>query len=64
LIIGGESGRDFRPMRIEWAVDLVTRCDLIGVPVWMKQDSGRFPGQPGQLPADLAHRKTFPHVPT
>ena len=60
LITGGESGRDFRPMRIEWAVDLVARCDQLGVPVWMKQDSGRWPGQPGRLPPEIAHRKTFP----
>lgn len=37
VIVGGESGRRSRPMRLEWARELITAGKTFGVPVFMKQ---------------------------
>lgn len=42
IVIGGESGASFRPMQMEWAVNLAEQCREQGISVWMKQSSG-FP---------------------
>ena len=59
-IIGGESGPHHRPMKIEWARNLVRQAKDQGVAVWMKQLGGLRPG--GELedfPEDLRIRE-FP----
>ena len=59
-IIGGESGPHHRPMKIEWARNLVRQAKDQGVAVWMKQLGGLRPG--GELedfPVDLRIRE-FP----
>lgn len=58
VIIGGESGSGHRPLVHNWARDLVTRCEAMGVPVFFKQDSGFRSGVPG--PADLMAYRQFP----
>lgn len=45
LIIGGESGPGFRPMKREWALQLYWDAHLSGCKVWFKQDSGFRSGQ-------------------
>ena len=60
VIIGGESGPHHRPMKIEWARNLVRQAKDQGVAVWMKQLGGIRPG--GELedfPEDLRIRE-FP----
>ena len=60
IIIGGESGPHHRPMKIEWARNLVRQAKDQGVAVWMKQLGGLRPG--GDLedfPEDLRIRE-FP----
>jgi protein gp37 len=52
VIVGGESGPDFRPMRVEWAVDLRDRCFEAGVPFFFKQWGGRTPKSGGRLLED------------
>jgi protein gp37 len=37
VIVGGESGRDARPMRLEWARSLVAQCREAGVACFVKQ---------------------------
>ena len=37
VIIGGESGPQARPMKIEWALDIIAQCKNAGVAVFMKQ---------------------------
>ncbi len=37
VIVGGESGRDHRPMRLEWAEGIVRQCRDAGVPCFVKQ---------------------------
>jgi protein gp37 len=44
VIVGGESGRRFRPMRPEWVRDLRGRCQAEGVPFFYKQSAGLRPG--------------------
>lgn len=44
VIVGGESGPGFRPMKPEWARSLRDQCKAAGVPYFFKQDSGPRPG--------------------
>lgn len=62
IIIGGESGPHHRPMKLEWARNLIRQAKEQGVAVWMKQLGGLRPG--GNLedfPEDLQIRE-FPNV--
>jgi protein gp37 len=49
VIVGGESGPDFRPMRAEWAVELRDRCVAAEIPFFFKQWGGRTPKSGGRL---------------
>lgn len=60
IIIGGESGPHFRPMKIEWLESIAEQCKSAGVPLFVKQDSGRKPGQQGRIPDRLWARKELP----
>lgn len=60
LVVGGESGPDYRRMDVEWASDAAAQCLLAGVPVFVKQDSGAKPGKQGRLPDRLWSLKQFP----
>lgn len=37
VIVGGESGKDARPMQREWATSLRDQCNALGVPFFFKQ---------------------------
>jgi len=39
VIVGGESGPDYRPMRTEWVRELRERCDSAGVSFFYKQSA-------------------------
>jgi protein gp37 len=43
VIAGGESGPNYRPMRLEWARSLRDACQGAGVPFFFKQWGGRTP---------------------
>ena len=64
VVIGGESGRGHRPMKIEWLESIVEECREANVPVFVKQDSGSLPGKQGRIPDDLWALKEFPKVAT
>lgn len=53
VIVGGESGTEYRAMRIEWLESLVDQCQVSGVKLWVKQDSGLYPGRQGRIPDRL-----------
>jgi len=53
LIVGGESGPGFTPMDVSWLTDTVEQCREAGVPLFVKQDSGRRPGMQGRIPDEL-----------
>uniref|UniRef100_A0A6M3IS87 Uncharacterized protein n=1 Tax=viral metagenome TaxID=1070528 RepID=A0A6M3IS87_9ZZZZ len=62
LIVGGESGQDYRNMDPEWVRDLADRASAADVLLFVKQSAGRFPGKQGNLPDDLWARKEYPRV--
>ncbi|MFT4038357.1 MAG: phage Gp37/Gp68 family protein [Thermomicrobiales bacterium] len=41
VIVGGESGPDYRPLDIDWARSLRDQCVAAGVPYFFKQHGGR-----------------------
>ncbi len=53
VIVGGESGPKHRPMYLGWLCGLVDQCREAGVAVWVKQDSGPYPGRQGRIPDEL-----------
>jgi protein gp37 len=52
VIAGGESGRDYRPMDVEWARSLRDACAASGPPFFIKQMAGKLP-----IPSDLMIRQ-------
>jgi protein gp37 len=44
VIVGGESGRGFRPMDLDWARSLQLQCERAGTAFFFKQHSGPRPG--------------------
>lgn len=58
-IIGGESGPRFRDCGVDPIVDLARQCKVEDVPVFVKQDAHRLPGQQGRIP-DEFWLKQFP----
>jgi len=55
IIVGGASGPDFQRqmMDLTWLADTVSQCRDANVPLFVKQDSGRNPGQQGRIPDEL-----------
>lgn len=53
LIVGGESGAGFRPMRLDWVRDLHRAARDAGTAFFVKQDAALRPSRQGQIPDDL-----------
>ena len=49
VIVGGESGPRFRPMKMEWVEEILAKCRATGTAFYMKQDAARFPGRQGRF---------------
>jgi protein gp37 len=62
VIVGGESGPNYRPMDLVWMGGIIDQCKAAGVPVFVKQDSGPRPGTQGRIPDELWQLKEFPEV--
>lgn len=60
-IVGGESGNNFRDCGIDAILGVVQQCQALGIPVYVKQDAGRFPGHQGRIPDDVWKMKNFPY---
>ena len=60
VVIGGESGSNYRPMDMEHARPLIAQCKSAGVPVFVKQDSGPRPGMQGRFTDEEWRLKEFP----
>lgn len=58
IICGGESGKGFRPMREQWAGDIMVDCKCRRIPFFMKQVSAFKPCD-ADIPDDLMVRE-FP----
>jgi len=52
VIVGGESGPGYRPMKPEWAKSIIEHCQAARVPVFMKQMAGKK-----WIPEDLKIRE-------
>ena len=50
VIVGGESGPRFRSCEVADITDIVQQCRRASVPVFVKQDAHRLPGQQGRIP--------------
>lgn len=48
VIVGGESGANFRPLNVEWVRQIRDRCQEKGVAFFFKQFSGLHPKQLGR----------------
>lgn len=59
VIVGGESGSNFREMKPEWAISLRDQCEAAGVPFFFKQWSGLKPSALGHL-LDGKEYREFP----
>lgn len=62
VICGGESGKGYRPMQIEWAESLREQCRNAGVAYFFKQDAALKPGQRGRASDELWNTKEFPSL--
>jgi protein gp37 len=60
VIIGGESGHNFRTMSMEWVATMRVQCRDANVPVFFKQDSSIKPGCKGRASDALWACKQFP----
>lgn len=49
VIVGGESGKDARPVQIEWIREIRDRCQQAHVPFFFKQWGGRTPKAGGRV---------------
>ncbi len=49
VIVGGESGADFRPLDLDWVRDILRQCRESEVPFFFKQVGGRTPKSGGRL---------------
>jgi len=49
IIIGGESGKNCRPMNIQWARNIWWACDHAGIPFFLKQLGGHPDPRSGSL---------------
>lgn len=61
VIVGGESGRDARPMEAAWATSLRDQCAAAGVPFFFKQWGGLRPDEAGCHLEDVEF-KQWPHA--
>ena len=49
VIIGGESGKNFRPVQKKWILEIISLCRHFGVSVFFKQWGGSRPKSGGRL---------------
>jgi protein gp37 len=62
VIVGGESGSRFRDSGVGPILGIARQCQRDNVPVFVKQDAHRLPGQQGRIP-DEFWLKQFPAQP-
>ena len=58
VIIGGESGRNFRPMDPAWARNIRDQCKATNIPIFFKQNSGLRPEKDAWLQEEHPLQKT------
>jgi protein gp37 len=63
VITGGESGKEARPMREEWAVEIIKDCQEWGVPVFHKQNGGMGRDMSGVYGGETINGKVYQKLP-
>ncbi len=67
VVVGGESGKNARPMHPQWARSLRNQCQFAGIPFLFKQWGEFAPSPDGGLPDDLPESAGYyfedPHPP-
>lgn len=61
VVVGGESGRNARPMHPDWALSLRDQCQAAGVPYFFKQWGEYLPICQEPAPARVADRLDWHH---
>jgi len=56
VIVGGESGPRYRPMKEEWALSIRDQCHKTGVAFFFKQHAGIHPGAGSDLKGKYEHK--------
>lgn len=59
-VVGGESGHGRRACEVEAIINLAEQFREAGVPLFVKQDSGQYPGKQGRIPLDIWELKQHP----
>ncbi len=49
VIIGGESGPNFRPVKEDWINEIITQAEFQNVPIFFKQWGGKTPKSGGRI---------------
>ena len=62
VIVGGESGRNARPMKLEWARSIKDQCERADVAFFLKQLGGRINKRGGEMA--LLDGRTWREYPT
>ena len=60
VIVGGESGPNYRPMDLAWMASIRDQCVAASVRLHVKQDAARTDGRRGRIPEDLWRHKDRP----
>lgn len=60
IIFGGESGHGFRPMSLDWIIDLKRECQARGVNLFVKQFSASTPAKGKALIPPMLQIQEFP----
>lgn len=62
VIVGGESGPSHkrRDCQVKWIESIQKQCEAVGVPCFIKQDSGSRSGEQGRIPLSVWSHKEFP----
>lgn len=60
LIVGGESGANYRPMEVEWALNLRAASRTLSTAFFMKQDCGPRAGMHGRFGDETQWPREFP----
>ncbi len=55
IIVGGESGPSYRPMKVEWVEEIAEKCEASGSALFVKQDSAKRDAVKGRF-------KHYPHL--
>ncbi len=63
IVVGGESGKNFRPLEMAWARDLRDQCSLARTAYFYKQGSGRMPGNAPYLVEEDGRKMAYRQFP-